>query len=162
MPSRKLPQDLSMEELRWLLVQKRRNARQDRLERYRRTGRVVMVASDIENPDLDRWHSGVMEDQLEIPGSRSRSKRFLDGFLLVIEISAVVGFIFILFNGLSLMRELNREVISVLEQPTLSPTPLIAAAVLPSGHTPPRRPGRGALQRSGNPGTFKTTGPVTN
>ncbi len=141
MPSRKLPQDLSMEELRWLLVQKRRNARQDRLERYRRTGRVVMVASDIENPDLDRWHSGIMEDQLEIPGSRSRGKRFLDGFLLVVEISAVVGFIFILFNGLSLMRELNREVISVLEQPTLSPTPLIAAAVLPSGHTPPDAPG---------------------
>jgi sortase A len=70
MPSRKSPQDFSMEELRWLLVQKRRNARQDRLERYRRTGRVVMVASDIENPDLDRWHSGVLEDQLESPGSR--------------------------------------------------------------------------------------------
>jgi len=83
----------------------------------------------------------VMEDQLEMPASRSRGKRLLDGFLLVVEISAVVGFIFILFNGLSLMRELNREVISVLEQPTLSPTPLIAAAVLPSGHTPPDTPG---------------------
>ena len=59
-------------------MQKRHNARQDRLERYRRTGRVVMVASDIENPDLDRWHSAVLEDQLEIPGSRSRGRRFLD------------------------------------------------------------------------------------
>lgn len=134
-------EDLSIDELRWLLVQKRRNARQDRLERYRRTGRVVSVASDFENPDLDRWHSAILEDQLELGGGRPPGKRLLDGFLLVIEICAVVGFIFILFNGLSLMRELNREVISVLEQPTLSPTPLIAAAVLPSGHTPPDSPG---------------------
>lgn len=141
MPARKSPGDLSIEELRWLLVQKRRNARQQRLDRYRRTGRVVKLASDIENPDLDRWHSGFLEDELEFSREKSRGKRILDGFLLVIEISAVLGFIFILFNGLSLMRELNREVISALEQPTLSPTPLIKAAVLPSGHTPPDSPG---------------------
>jgi sortase A len=72
---------------------------------------------------------------------RSRGKRILDGFLLLVEISAVVGFIFILFNGLSLIQELNREVVAVLEQPTLTPTPLIAAVVLPSGHTPPDSPG---------------------
>jgi sortase A len=29
----------------------------------------------------------------------------------------------------------------VIEQPTLTPTPLIAAVVLPSGHTPPNSPG---------------------
>ena len=46
-----------------------------------------------------------------------------------------------LFNGLELIRELNREVAQVLEQPTLTPTPLIKALVLPSGHTPPDSPG---------------------
>ncbi|MDD5468543.1 MAG: class D sortase, partial [Anaerolineales bacterium] len=65
----------------------------------------------------------------------------LDFFLLAVEVSAVLGFIFVIFNGLSLIRELNREVITALEQPTLTPTPLIMAVVLPSGHTPPNAPG---------------------
>jgi sortase A len=53
----------------------------------------------------------------------------------------VVGFIFVLLNGLNIIRELNREVVSVLEQPTLTPTPLVVAVVLPSGHTPPNAEG---------------------
>jgi hypothetical protein len=40
-PKKQTLQDLSVDELRWLLMQKRRTARQDRLEHYRRTGRVV-------------------------------------------------------------------------------------------------------------------------
>ena len=140
MPRQKSPQDLSIDELRWLLVEKRRAARQDRLERYRRTGRVVMVVSDLETPSLDTWRSDSLEDE-EIPVGRSRGKRILDGFLLLIEVSAVIGFIFILFNGLNLIKELNREVVAVIEQPTLTPTPLIEAIVLPSGHTPPDSPG---------------------
>ena len=69
-------------------------------------------------------------------------RRILDGLLLLVEISAVIGFIFVLFNGLNLIRELNSEVASALEQPTLTPTPLIMAVVLPSGHTPPDALGR--------------------
>jgi sortase A len=143
-PKNRSPQDLSVDELRWLLIEKRRAARQERLERYRRTGRVVMVASDLENPVLEDWHTGTLTEETEegvAPARRSRGKRILDGFLLLIEISAVVGFIFILFNGLSLIQELNREVVAVLEQPTLTPTALIVAVVLPSGHTPPDSPG---------------------
>ena len=40
-----------------------------------------------------------------------------------------------------MLRNLNQEVADVLEQPTLTPTPLIMAVVLPSGHTPPNSPG---------------------
>jgi sortase A len=58
-----------------------------------------------------------------------------------VEILAVLGILFVLFNGVSLIRELNQEVASALEQPTLTPTPLIMAVVLPSGHTPPNSPG---------------------
>jgi sortase A len=137
---KKTPEDLSVDELRWLLVEKRRTARQDRLERYRRSGRVVMVASDLETPSLDSWSTGILEEETP-PAERSLRRRILDGCLLIIEISAVIGFIFILFNGLNLIQELNREVVSVLEQPTLTPTPLIEAVVLPSGHTPPDSPG---------------------
>jgi len=39
------------------------------------------------------------------------------------------------------MRSLNQEVASALEQPTLTPTALITAVVLPSGHTPPTSEG---------------------
>lgn len=136
---KKSPENLTVDELRWLLVEKRRAARQERLERYRKSGRVVMVTSDLENPPLDSWHTGTLE--ADEPEERSRGRRILDGFLLIIEVSAVVGFLFILFNGLNLIQELNREVVSALEQPTLTPTALIEAVVLPSGHTPPDSPG---------------------
>jgi sortase A len=140
MPRQKSPQDLTIDELRWLLVEKRRAARQERLERYRRTGRVVTVVSDLETPSLDTWHAGSLEEEADAT-NRSRGKRILDGFLLLIEVSAVIGFIFILYNGLNLIKELNREVVAVIEQPTLTPTPLIEVVVLPSGHTPPDSPG---------------------
>jgi sortase A len=138
---KKSPQDLSAEELRWLLVEKRRAARQDRLDRYRRTGRVVSIAPDLDAPSLDSWRSDTLDEEEAVPAKRPRGKRILDGFLLLIEVSAVIGFIFILFSGLNLVQELNREVVAVLEQPTLTPTALIKTVVLPSGHTPPNAPG---------------------
>jgi sortase A len=137
-------EDLSVDELRRLLVEKRRASRQDRLERFRRTGRVVVVAPNVEVNSLDSMRAGSLEDASQTgaaPVPRSRRKRFLDAVLLFVEIAAVGGLIFILFNGVNLIRELNKEVVSALEQPTLSPTPLIVAVVLPSGHTPPNSPG---------------------
>ncbi len=41
MPRRKKPEDLSVEELRRLLIEKRRGVRRERLEHFRKTGRVV-------------------------------------------------------------------------------------------------------------------------
>lgn len=138
MPKGRSPQDLSVDELRRLLVEKRRQDRESRLDRYRRTGRVVRITSDLENPSLDRWTTQPEEEERTSP---KRGRRVFDGFLLVIEICAVIGFVYILFNGLNLIRELNREVAAVLEQPTLTPTALIQALILPSGHTPPNAPG---------------------
>lgn len=140
MPKQKPPQDLTVDELRWLLVEKRRAAREERLERYRRTGRTLRIVSDLDGPSLDSWRASPDTDEA-VTVERSRGRRVLDGLLLLIEVSAVVGFIFILFNGLNVIRELNQEVAAVIEQPTLTPTPLIAAVVLPSGHIPPNAPG---------------------
>ena len=139
MPRKKSPEELSVEELRWLLVEKRRHARQERLESYRRTGRAVLLTPDAESSLGDlRANPLAGEDAASgEPRRRTRRKRILDGFLLLIEVSAVLGFLFVLFNGLNVIQELNREVAAVLEQPTLTPTPLIMAVVLPSGHTPP-------------------------
>jgi sortase A len=59
----------------------------------------------------------------------------------VVEVAAVLGLVWIAYTGFNVLRSLNREVSSVLQQPTLTPTPLIMAVVLPSGHTPPDSPG---------------------
>lgn len=123
-------------------MEKRRSSRQARLARYRRTGRVVSVAPEMEASSAADWHTGpLLDDEYTAPQEKSRLRRAADAVLLFIEIGAVIGFIFILFNGFNVIRELNQEVASVIEQPTLTPTPLIVAVVLPSGHTPPDSPG---------------------
>ncbi|UCE00928.1 MAG: class D sortase [Chloroflexota bacterium] len=136
------PEDLSAEDLRRLLVEKRRESRRDRLERYRRTGRVVLVAPDIDGSSLEDMRSGKVDDSSadETTATSTNRKRILDGVLLFVEILAVVGLILLLFNGINMMRDLNDEVAVALEQPTLTPTPLIVSVVLPSGHTPPTSP----------------------
>ena len=137
------PEDLSAEELRRLLVEKRRASRQDRLDRYRRTGRVVLVAPDMDGSSLENMRSGEFDEPEQVKPenpSNHRRKRVLDGLLLFVELLAVVGLLLLLFNGVSMMRDLNAEVSTALEQPTLTPTPLIVAVVLPSGHTPPTSP----------------------
>ena len=137
------PEDLSAEELRRLLVEKRRASRQDRLERYRRTGRVVLVAPDLDGSSLENMRTGEFEEQEQETHSapaNQRRKKILDGLLLFVELLAVVGLLLLLFNGVNMMRDLNNEVATALEQPTLTPTPLIVAVVLPSGHTPPTSP----------------------
>ncbi|MFH1909274.1 MAG: class D sortase [Chloroflexota bacterium] len=140
-----MPEELSEQELRRLLLDKRRVARRQRLERFRRTGRAVMLAPDLPPAALEEWRTSPLDETPEeslLPESaRSPRRRWMDRILLVVEILAVVGLAGILFNGMGLLRTLNQEVAAALQQPTLSPTPLITAVVLPSGHTPPTSPG---------------------
>lgn len=136
-------QNLSTTDLRRLLVEKRRSERHERLERFRETGRVVTLVSgeDEATWEENRVQSLDEEESVQENVSKKRKKWIGDGFLLLVEILAVVGLIFVLFNGLDILQELNREVASALEQPTLTPTPLVQAIVLPSGHTPPNTEG---------------------
>lgn len=140
----KSPEDLTVEELRQLLVEKQRHRRQEHLERFRRTGRVVTLASDIAPPSLDHLvttHTDVVAETTSPLSWRERNKVWLDRLLLGVEVFAVLALVFVLFNGLEIIRDLNAQVAEVLVQPTLTPTPLISAIVLPSGHTPPNSPG---------------------
>jgi sortase A len=142
-------ENLSAEELRRLLIEKRRAERQTRIEQFRQTGRVVMVEPPqvIKAPDgLNRSEPEIDEDEepaRATPTVRQRRKRkpWMERALLITEIVAAVGLVFVLLSGFNLLRNLNREVASVLTQPTLTPTPLIMAVILPSGHTPPNSPG---------------------
>lgn len=140
MAKKRTPQDLSVDELRWLLMEKRRAARKDRLERFRRTGRVVSVTPNTENVPVEEWQVSQAEEAEETVTHPLR-KRAVNGLLLVVELSAVAALFFLLVSGFNVLQDLNRDAASILEQPTLTPTPLIVAVVLPSGHTPPDSPG---------------------
>lgn len=140
MPRKRYAEDLSVEELRLLLIEKQRARRQKRLEYFRRSGRLVVVEDHPTHPLLETLASRPLSD--EAPSVTANSKRSrLDRLLLAIEILAVLGLALVLLNGFTLIRDLNREVVAMINQPTLTPTPAITAIVLPSGHTPPNSPG---------------------
>lgn len=119
-----------------MLIEKRRGARRDRLEHFKKTGRVVDVAPDVlaeSTPEVDTLEDN--GDQSPAPVSPRR--RVMDRVLLVVEVLAVVGLFGVLISGFGILRDLNEEVAAALVQETLTPTPLVMAVVLPSGHTPP-------------------------
>jgi sortase A len=74
-------------------------------------------------------------DQADVPVSKRR--RVMDRLLLAVEVLAVVGLVGVLISGFGILRDLNKEVASALIQETFTPTPLVMAVVLPSGHMPP-------------------------
>ncbi len=145
MPRRKVPEDLSVEELRRLLIEKRRVARNERLDHFRRTGRVVAVPMDAGNGLESAPVVDTPDDSGEpLQVQTSKRRRVMDRLLLVVEIIAVVGLVGVLLSGLGMLRDLNKEVAAALNPVTPTPTPLIMAVVLPSGHTPPDAQGNTA------------------
>lgn len=118
-----------------MLIEKRRGARRERLEHFKRTGRVVAVEPDALSavPVVD-----TLEDTSEQPPVQvSTRRRVMDRILLAVEILAVVGLVGVLISGFGVLQDLNQQVASALIQETLTPTPLVMAVVLPSGHLPP-------------------------
>ncbi len=142
--SDKRPEDLSVEELRRLLLDKRRVSRKDRLESFRRTGRVLTLTSD---PEVDVHLGRVVETpedgnhQDGLTGNSKNQRRVvMDRVLLGVEVLAVVGLVGIVLVGFWMLQTFNQQTAASFQQPTSAPTPLITAVVLPSGHTPPGAP----------------------
>ncbi len=57
--------------------------------------------------------------------------------LLMVEILAVLGLVFVIGRMALTVREINEESRSIQTLPTATPKPIIGAFVLPGGHTPP-------------------------
>lgn len=143
-PKARSPEDLSVEELRQLLVEKRRKTRLEHLERFRKTGRVVSLTAEHENTAQAHLHSDSqpeLDPEISSFLLKSPAKRKLDRLLLAIEIMAVIGLVFVIYSGLQILRNMNTQFAKALTPATLTPTPLIAPIILPSGHTPPNSPG---------------------
>ena len=163
MSERKSAENLSVKELEELLYRKKRQQRQQRLERMAKEGRLVVVDGlappNPTPPPLirpDATPTGAMRHYVlaepdEPDEAESGKKRrpiqwrwVFNTFLLLIEISAVVGLVAVL-GGLWLTRqELNQELVEVqraqvveVALPTPSATPVIGMVVLPTGHKPP-------------------------
>ena len=137
MPRQRSAKDLSTDELRQLLVEKNRKNREARIDAYRRNGRVIPV--EVESGEYDR--EPLTETEPLPPASRRRGrdrKRVnLDRLLLSVEILAMVGVAIIFVYGIYLLNTLNRQFSETNTLPTMTPTALITAVVLPGGHTPP-------------------------
>ncbi len=139
MPRKKTLEELTSDELRQLLVEKRRAEREARLDAYRKSGRVIRVEGEATpSPTL----IDLEEDEAHAPTdlrkrANARRRNTLDKLLYGVEIVAILGLFFILFNGARLLTNLNKEFSAALNPGDLTPTALITAVVLPSGHTPP-------------------------
>jgi sortase A len=136
---------MSIPEIQALLAQKRREQRWARLQQYKRSGRIVM-GGEAEGQGTqeefmweERGRDWATEDRTAITGRTDQDR--IRRILLVLEIGLVTGFLFILLSGFLTLTRLNRETVNQFAGPAPSPTPLIRAVVLPSGHTPPTSPG---------------------
>ena len=141
------PEELSENELKRLLAEKKREARKKRLDAFRRSGRLLEIAPPPDQTTTNALlEEFIVEETPDKPASeveikQERRKKAFDRLLFVIEVAAIAGLVFLVVNGASIVQELNQQVAAALIQPTLTPTPLVQAVVLPSGHTPPNSEG---------------------
>lgn len=150
--------ELSIGELEAILTRKKLEARQERIQRYRKTGRALDITPAAELPGDEHGLESieVEPDQESRPRQDGGGGRTLfNRLLLGIEIAAVGGLVFVLLSGFGALQQLNREVAGALGVPTPEATPLITAVVLPSGHTPPTSAGGAAPNEAEIPANLR-------
>lgn len=140
MPRHSFSDELSEEQIRLILSRKLQFARQERLDRYRKTGRLVRLVPEVNPSTFESLHTIAFPDPRE--PRIFRLGNFLTGrFLFFVELLAFFGFAIAILSGFRTLQTLNQESALAFELPDLTATPLIQAVVIPSGHTPPISPG---------------------
>ena len=137
-------QQLTDDELHELLMQRKIRSREARVAAYRAAGRIV----DADNAPINEDLIYNTETKTIERVSGSRTFRKLDVILLVIEILAVIGVVLLLGRGSTILRSLNEEASKAFTVPTVTPTALIQAVVLPGGHTAPDAVGNTSFNES--------------
>lgn len=170
--------ELSIEELERILAIRKREERLSKLKRMERSGRLLdsensnqpaaapqKVVPTLSNvtvvppvPVVDNSITPRFEDEFDQSDGENNAqerrfwKDFFNKSLLLVEVSAVIGLVFLGYNLLSAIAVLERETATAQsladEQrratiPTIAPTPQLSLEdfVLPGGHTPPTAPG---------------------
>lgn len=151
MPDRRPVDQISTQELERILAIRKREERARRLRRLEVQGRVAPV--DSPGPETDnalpvfdgggRYRS-VEVGQEEAPALKRPGIAWgwvFNKFLLIVELVALGGLVYILLSSFFSLQELNLAINQARVTPTPTPKPLIDAVVLPSGHRPPSGPG---------------------
>lgn len=137
-------EQLSDDELRELLMQRKIRSREARVAAYRAAGRIV----DADNAPINEDLIYNTETKTIERVSGGRTIRKIDIILLVIEIIAVIGVVILIGRGSSILNALNEEASRAFSVPTITPTALIQAVVLPGGHTAPDAIGNAVFNES--------------
>lgn len=132
--------ELSEAELRRMLMERRSQDRQRRLQAFLEHEQILPLEFEAaESAQADPLASPKTRPADPRLGTPATSTKGLNRFLLLIEIAAVLGLIIVFAGSLNVLGELNQQVAALfIEAPTTSPTPILSVVVLPSGHTPPR------------------------
>jgi len=151
---RRYVEELTIEELEEALRVRRREARLKRLEEKQgQQGRLadplrpapaaapMLQRAPAATPSArarGRQYSAVIETDEKRTARRPIQWGWVwDRFLLLLEVLALIGVIAVAGQMFLTMQEINAESRAEQAMPTPTPTPVISAALLPGGHTPP-------------------------
>ena len=131
--------ELSEAELRRMLIERRSQDRQRRLQAFLEKEEILPLEYEgAEGPHSDPLASLKIRRAKSNLGAHSRPNQKINRLLLGVEILAVVGLIAVFAGGLRVLGDLNDQVASLFViVPSASPTPFLSVVVLPSGHTAP-------------------------
>jgi sortase A len=132
--------ELTEAELRRMLMERRSQDRQRRLDAFLENEEILPLQSEAaESAQADPLAAPITRPADPKFNSGPSSSKTLDRLLLAIEIAAIIGLIAVFVGGINTLNALNEQVDSLfVEAPSSSPTPVLSAVVLPSGHTAPQ------------------------
>ncbi len=147
MRKKQILDEFSDAELNKHLHLRKQQRRHQRIQRLKKNGRTIDVAG-LSAPDETllttetQTNGSLAEHTTNTPQTKRRW--VANKLLLLVEVTAVLGFIAIAVTLWSTTKELNQEVAQVqraqsqaLALPTPSATPIIDVVILPGGHKPP-------------------------
>lgn len=132
-------EDLTVTQIRYLILEKRRSVRNIRLQHFHRTGRVIPYVGETQT--IGDFGTRSLIEPRRLSAEKDSQRTWLNSLLFGMELLGIIGLILVVISGLSALGALNRVVADALQPPTLAPTPIIREVVLPDGHTPPTGPG---------------------
>lgn len=118
--------DYTEEELRRVLCERFRVARQERLKEFKRSGKTRSQKSLFSSN-----HPSIMKSGRSVHKERSR----IGDLLKAVEVMLLLSFMLLGWSGWKMLGNINRQTQSSWQVPVVTPTPLITPVVLPSGHT---------------------------